>query len=288
MKDEKTKKILFLYSGGLDSRVALKMLKEKGHPVEAIFFKLPFASPDPGTDPFLENEGVPLTIMDCTKGELFTDYLEVLKKPNYGRGVGYNPCTDCKIFMMQHAVKYASEKHFDALASGEVPGQRPMSQTTDKMERIREHTQMELIRPLEEAGINGRKRKEQMELAKSYSIHYPSPGGGCLLCERELKTRLKTLIEHAVVNETTLPLMSIGRHFYIEKNRQWFVVGRNKQENDIIEQYNSMIQSGKGKPAVYYENKDGQRVAYKTALSLQKAYQDKDQQAIDYFSYWKI
>jgi tRNA U34 2-thiouridine synthase MnmA/TrmU len=264
------------------------MLTERGHRLEAIFFKLPFASPHPGTDPFLKNEEVPLTIMDCTRGELFSEYLEVLKKPIYGRGVGYNPCTDCKIFMVQHAVKYALANRFDALATGEVPGQRPMSQTMDKMERIREHTQMELIRPLEEAGIKGRKRKDQMKIAKSYSIPYPSPAGGCLLCEREVKTRLQTLIEHNVVTENTLSLLPIGRHFYIEKNRQWFVVGRNKQENKIIEQYHSTIQSGKGKPAVYYRNTNERKEPHNTALKLQQAYQDKDQQAIGYFSTWKI
>jgi len=283
-------KVLLLYSGGLDSRVSLKLLKENDYEVRAAYFKIPFTSSDTKTDPFLKSENVPHEIFDCTKGQLFHEYLEMLKNPQYGRGAGYNPCTDCKIFMLNHASKFAKNNGYHALATGEVPGQRPMSQTSKKMEIIRNNIDMPIIRPLKEEGIQGRTRKIQMRLAQQYNIDYPSPAGGCLLCEKDLKIRLKTLIEKGIVKEETQLLITIGRHFYFPEINTWIVVGREKAENSIIEQYSNTIKSGKGKPAVFYETdtEENKKKAESTALSLQKAYQDKDREKIDYYTNWKL
>ena len=283
-------KVLLLYSGGLDSRISLKLLKEKGYEVKAAFFKIPFSSSSTQPSLFLNNEDVPLEIFDCTKGHLFHEYLEMIKSPEYGRGAGYNPCTDCKIFMLKRASEFAKKNGFDALATGEVPGQRPMSQTSKKMKIIRENIDIPIIRPLKDEGIQGRTRKIQMRLAKQYNIDYPSPAGGCLFCERDLKTRLKTLIENEIVKEETGSLVTIGRHFYFSEISTWIVVGREKPENDIIEQYTNTIKSGKGKPAVYYEwnDEENEKKAESTALSIQKAYQDKDREKIDYYTKWKL
>ncbi|MGM0496562.1 MAG: hypothetical protein ACQESJ_01455 [Bacteroidota bacterium] len=283
-------KVLLLYSGGLDSRLSLKLLKEKGYEVRAAFFKIPFSSSSTNTSSFLKSEDVPLEVFDCTKGRLFYEYLEMLKSPEYGRGAGYNPCTDCKIFMLKRASEFAKNNGYHALATGEVPGQRPMSQTSKKMKIIQENIGLPIIRPLKEEGIQGRTRKIQMKLAEQYKIDYPSPAGGCLFCEKDLKTRLKTLIEKDIVKEETGPLVTIGRHFYFPEINTWIVVGREKPENDIIEQYNNSMKSGKGKPAVYYEGdtKENEKKAESTALNLQKAYQDKDREKIEYYTPWKL
>ncbi|HKL37693.1 MAG TPA: hypothetical protein VJ876_02295 [Bacteroidales bacterium] len=281
--------ILLLYSGGLDSRLAAKILGERGYPMEAVFFRLPFASQQPSGISFLEEEGLSLEIFDCTRGELLKDYIRTLRRPRFGRGKGYNPCLDCKLFMMKKLGKYAQAESYSAIATGEVPGQRPMSQTSKKMKVIEEEAPLPLIRPLAEMGIQGRTRKEQMKLAKEYKLDYPGPAGGCLLCEKDLANRFRTLIEKDLVTEQTLPLVTSGRHYHIPESGAWYVVGRDKSENDVIESFPRIISSGKGKPAVYYQpaEKDPDSVRDE-ALKLQRAYQMKDQQAIQYYSQYKI
>lgn len=282
-------RILLLYSGGLDSRLVAKILRERRYPVKAVFFRLPFASQQPSGLSFLEEEGIPLEIFDCTQGQLLEDYLKILKKPRFGRGKGYNPCIDCKLFMMEKLGEHAREEEYSAIATGEVPGQRPMSQTSKKMKVIEQEAPLPLIRPLAELGIQGRTRKEQMRLAGDYELDYPGSGGGCLLCEKELATRFKTLIEQELVTETTLPLVTLGRHYYTAETGTWYVVGRDKAENDIIETFPQVIISGKGKPAVYYQSaEEDPKKTEKEAEKLQRSYQMKDQQTIQYYSQWKI
>jgi predicted subunit of tRNA(5-methylaminomethyl-2-thiouridylate) methyltransferase len=282
-------RILLLYSGGLDSRLAAKILSERDYPLKAVFFRLPFASQQPSGISFLEEEGIPLEVFDCTRGQLLDDYLGILKHPRYGRGKGYNPCVDCKLFMMEKLGEYGREEEYHAIATGEVPGQRPMSQTSKKMEVIEQEAPLPLIRPLAERGIHGRTRKEQMKLARDYELDYPGPGGGCLLCEKDLASRFRTLIEQERITAATLPLVTLGRHYYMPETGTWYVVGRDKPENDIIETFRQVVTSGKGKPAVYYQPAEEDPEKTKDeAEKLQRAYQMKDQQAIQYYSQWKI
>jgi predicted subunit of tRNA(5-methylaminomethyl-2-thiouridylate) methyltransferase len=285
---DKNNKILLLYSGGLDSRLVAKILKDRGYEMTAAFFRLPFASDKAVNDDFLDKLEIPLQVFDCTQGDLLDDYLEILRKPAYGRGAGYNPCIDCKLFMTEKLADYAADKGFSAIATGEVPGQRPMSQTSGKMKIIRERSRLELVRPLEELGIEGRSRKEQIKLAKEYQIDYPSPGGGCLLCEKELKERFAVLIENNFIDDETLPLAKTGRHFFFPEEKTWFVAGRNKEENDIIEEFEQVIISGKGKPAVYYKSLQKKQEAKETAQRIQKAYETKNQEMIKYYGQWKV
>jgi len=257
-------KALVLFSGGLDSRLAVKLLQEEGCEVETIFFKLPFGggccNDVQCSFKYSQVQGVKLHIIDCCKGKLLKEYLELIKHPKHGTGAGINPCKDCKIFMFKYADKFRKKIKAGFLATGEVIGQRPMSQTAKAMEVIDKKIKG-IRRPLIERGIRGRSRKKQMKLAEKYKITYPSPGGGCILCEEAVSRRIKFLLEKNLITEKTLQLSKIGRHFYKDG---WMIVARDKEESEIIEQ-DKCLKSGKGKPAVYGDDKE-------MAESLQKAY----------------
>jgi 7-cyano-7-deazaguanine synthase in queuosine biosynthesis len=236
------KKCIVLFSGGLDSRVSVKIMQEKNFEVLALHFNLPFGCGccDFGCNfKFTQISGAKFKIFDVSKGELLKEYLEVLKKGKNGRGSGYNPCRDCKIFMFKKAKKYAEKKAIKVIVTGEVLNQRPMSQTKKSMELIDKEIGFKLTRPLIELGISGRRRDKQMALAKKFNIDYPTPAGGCLLCEKELKKRFKTLIENNLINKETLNLINIGRHFMI--NNSWIILGKDEKENKIIEKLGKNI-----------------------------------------------
>jgi len=230
-----------------------------------------------------------MEIMDVNKEPLLSEYLEMLKNPKFGTGAGINPCKDCKIFMFKKAKEYADKHKIKVIATGEVIGQRPMSQIPSAMRTIDEELGFEILRPLcakriketqvEKEGlvdrnklldIIGRGRKIQMELAEKYNIKYPTPGGGCFLCEKYPAFRLKKLLEKNLITEKTLPLTMIGRHFMI--NDTWFVVARNAKESDVISKFETHIEDDTGKPAIYYNNKAG----HQKALELQDAYSTGD------------
>jgi len=266
-------KALVLFSGGLDSRLTVKLLQEKGIETEAVFFKLPFGGGCCNdvmcSFRFSQGNEVKLHIVDCTKGKNLKEYLEMLKKPRYGRGSGINPCIDCKIFMFKKAEKLRKKIKADFLATGEVLGQRPMSQTNRAFSIIDKQVPG-IKRPLTEAGITGRKRDKQIELAKKFKITYPTPGGGCLLCEKELAQRFKFLLEKDLITEKTLEITKIGRHFWING---WLVVSRDENESKILDSLPQVIKSGQRKPAVYYNNIENK----KAAEELQKAFEERKQ-----------
>lgn len=283
-------RVLVLYSGGLDSRLVIKLLKSQGYDVEAVYFKLPFVNHhDFGS--LLTREQVPVTTLDCTKGELLNAYLERIHYPRYSRGAGYNPCIDCKIFMYQQAEHLARERNIPRIATGEVIGQRPLSQRRQAIKLIEKEIQLPVLRPLNDLNIVGRKRQQQMKLAEWYEISYPNPAGGCLLCEKGLKERFKILFKYRLINEYTYHLINTGRHYVFPQNQWWLIIGRDETENTILEQYASVILSGKGKPAVFYytfsQEVDEEAIAAK-ALSFQRAYSEKNRSFIDDHQSWKI
>ena len=272
-------KALVLFSGGLDSRLAVKLLQEKGIEVEAVFFKLPFGG---GcckdvmcSFKFTQGNRVKLHIVDCTKGKNLKEYLELVKKPRHGYGAGINPCIDCKIFMFKKAEELRKKIKADFLATGEVLGQRPMSQHKRAFSIIDEQVPG-IKRPLIELGIVGRKRDKQIELANKFKITYPMPGGGCLLCEKELAQRFKFILEKNLISEKTLELAKIGRHFWIDG---WLIVSRNQEESDILDNCKTVIKSGKRKPTVYYHDKQNKQ----TAEEMQKAFEARKQDKYDKF-----
>jgi len=282
------KKALVLYSGGLDSRLAAKILVDQGFTVTCLYFNLPFGCGccNFGCNMnFTQKEGIKMQVIDVCKEPYLQEYLQLIADPKYGRGSGINPCKDCKLYIYVKAKEYADDNGIQVIASGEVLGQRPMSQIKSAMQIIDEHLDYELLRPLsakllpetsyEKSGlidrnklksISGRSRKMQMALAEDYGIDFPNPGGGCFLCEKKPASRLIPLIDKKMVTETTLPLTLMGRHYMIDD--VWFVVARNEAECDIIDRFeNSLIGESK-KPSVYMSDNNG----ISNAKSLQKAF----------------
>jgi len=251
------KKCLGLLSGGLDSRLAIKLMKEQDIEVIALYFSLPFGSgccmPDCAFN-FAQSQGIKLEIIDCTKGKLFQEFINIVRKPMHGYGVSMNPCIDCRIFMLKKAKQLMPKYKAQFIVTGEVLNERPMSQTKSRLEQIEKETGLKgkILRPLsakllpetlvEKKGlvnrnnlldIQGRERKIQMALAKKYKISYPNPGGGCLLCEKEFVVKLRDLFRHKkVIEPQDILLLRLGRHFRF--NDKKIIVGRNEQENSKL------------------------------------------------------
>jgi len=287
-----SKKALVLYSGGLDSRLVVRLLQDQDFEVTALHFLLPFGCGccDFGCNwKFTQNSKTKMVTMDVNKEPYLSKYLQIINDPKYGTGAGINPCKDCKIFMFKLAKEYADKHNIKIIATGEVIGQRPMSQVRSAMQVIDEALGFELLRPLsakrlpetsfEKEGIvnrnkllalSGRSRKEQIKLAKEYNITYPNPGGGCFLCEKIPSRRIKTLIEKNLITEKTLPLTMIGRHFLIDN--VWFVVARDEKESVLIDRYEKSLEGGKGSPTIYFSDRCG----LKNAEKLQVAFSTGD------------
>lgn len=284
-----SKEAIVLYSGGLDSRLAIKILLGQGFNVTALYFNLPFGCGCCNLScnfNFTQKEGVKIEVFDVTKEPYLSEYLRIIKDPKYGTGSGINPCKDCKIYIFKKAKEIADKRKIKVIATGEVLGQRPMSQIPSAMKIIDGHIGFQILRPLsakllpktnsEKEGlvdrtklldINGRSRKKQIALAEKYNINFPSPGGGCFLCEKESAIKLIKLLDKKLITEKTLPLTMIGRHFL--KEDTWFIVARNQREGKIIETFKeNHIPGGKGKPSVYSSSINGKSFA----LKLQKAY----------------
>jgi tRNA-specific 2-thiouridylase len=183
------------------------------------------------------------------------DYIKMLRNPKYGYGKNLNPCVDCKIFILKKAKQYAKEISADFLFTGEVLGERPMSQHGPALKAIENKAGLKgkLLRPLsakllsetvaEKKGlvdrnkllaIQGRSRKPQFALAKEYDITvYPSPAGGCLLTCEEYSKKLRDLFEHKKrISMMDVGLLRVGRHFRVGENK--IIVGRNEAENKFL------------------------------------------------------
>ncbi|MBS3076267.1 7-cyano-7-deazaguanine synthase, partial [Candidatus Pacearchaeota archaeon] len=132
-------KCIVMLSGGLDSRLAVKIMQEKGYDVLAVHFNLPFGTGCCDRNcsfNFTQMEGVKLKIFDCSRGKLLKDYLNCIREAKFGTGAGVNPCIDCRIFMFKEVKKFADKEKINLVVTGEVLGQRPMSQMKSSMELI--------------------------------------------------------------------------------------------------------------------------------------------------------
>lgn len=237
---------LVLFSGGLDSILAVKVLAHQGIDVTALTFVSYFFNAVQAEKSAKENR-IKLAIRDISR-----EHLAIVKNPCFGYGVGMNPCVDCHLLMLKVAKKIAREADFDFVASGEVLGQRPMSQNLKALKLIEKKANLEgkILRPLSAKllpetemeksaivdrekllGISGRSRKNQIELAKNFKVkYYPTPAGGCILTDKEYSRKLRELTEKIkILRKSDLDLLRTGRHFWIGKTR--IILGRNHEEN---------------------------------------------------------
>jgi tRNA-specific 2-thiouridylase len=243
-------KALALFSGGLDSSLAIKLIQQQSIDVEAITFLTPFYTAKEGgfsIEKAAEQLGAPLKFV-----RLGLDYLRVVRKPKYGYGRHMNPCIDCRIFMLKKAKEYARQIGAAFIITGEVLDERPMSQHMKALKIIEEESSLKgkLLRPLsakllpkteaENKGlvdrgklldIRGRSRKRQIALAKAFGItEYQSPAGGCLLTYKEFSAKLRDLFQHKKrFSLADVELLKVGRHFRLSENK--IIVGRNREEN---------------------------------------------------------
>lgn len=241
---------LGLCSGGLDSILAALVLRDQGVQVEWINFETPFFGSEKAARA-ARRIAVPLTVLDIT-----AEHLAMLKDPHCGYGKQMNPCLDCHALMFRIAGRRMQERGFDFLFSGEVLGQRPMSQTKSSLRYVEKHSGWSghILRPLsarklpetipEKQGLvdrsrlldlSGRSRKPQLRLAEHYKLsEYPAPAGGCLLTDKHFSIRLRDLFGHQdEYPENELHLLKYGRHFRLTEKVK-LVVGRAQGENEKI------------------------------------------------------
>jgi tRNA U34 2-thiouridine synthase MnmA/TrmU len=253
-------KAIALLSGGLDSTLAARVLLEQGIELEALNFITVFCNCTHRDESCLASQkavatlGIPLKVMNVSE-----EYLDVVKHPEHGYGSNMNPCIDCRIFMLKKAKAYMEERGASFIVTGEVLGQRPMSQRKEAMALIDRKAGLEglILRPLsahllrmtipEREGwvdrkkllaIQGRSRKPQMKLAEAFGIRdYPCPAGGCLLTDPQFSKRMKDLLTYqADFGLNDVHLLKVGRHFRLSPQVK-LVVGRNEEENQRIKTF---------------------------------------------------
>lgn len=256
---------ILLFSGGLDSLLAARLLMDQDIDIIGFHGVLPFVAPD--ADPaslipvrLADQINLKMHLHRCGK-----EYIEIVRNPPHGYGKNANACVDCHIYFIRKAADLMRELKADFVATGEVVGQRPMSQMRHTMNHIEKLTGLRgrLLRPLsakllkptipeEEGivqrdlllGINGRSRKEQLALAARYGIdEYVSPSGGCLFTDPNIAVRVRDLFDHQRdCREVDLYLLTIGRHFRISEGTK-AIVARNERENNELEKYQALSDS---------------------------------------------
>lgn len=248
-----------MLSGGLDSTLAVLVLQRQGIDVTAVTFLTHFGcdisdNSSCSKDPFPAAEKFGFTVKLC---HLADKFIEIVKNPKFGHGRNMNPCIDCRILMLREAKELMGIIGADFVATGEVIGQRPMSQRRDTLNVIDREAGLKgyVLRPLSAKvlavtepektglvkreglyGFNGRSRKPQMALAEELGLtDYPAPAGGCLLTEPNYSYRLEELLAHNPdPSLDELHLLRVGRHFRLSRTCK-AVVGRDEKENERIE-----------------------------------------------------
>ena len=252
-------KAVSLLSGGLDSILATRLIMEQGVDVVALSFSSPFF----GRETLQEREEFLNSMMEENEIraefiDISREYMEMLGSPKHGYGSNFNPCIDCKILMVSKGLEYIKESGAKFIVSGEVLGQRPMSQRRDTMRVIERESGAEgiLLRPLsaklldptipEMEGwvdrdalfdFSGRTRRPQMSMAERMGItNYPSPAGGCCLTDPIISERIRKLYQlKGKPHPEDISPLRLGRPFYLG-NGTILTVGRDREENEKIEE----------------------------------------------------
>jgi tRNA U34 2-thiouridine synthase MnmA/TrmU len=246
---------LGLCSGGLDSILSGLVLREQGIDVAWVTFETPFFNAAKARKAS-KMTGIPLTVRP-----IYAVYMKMLKNPPAGYGKFMNPCMDCHALMFKLAGEMMRENGYDFLFSGEVLGQRPMSQNKSSLGYVEKHSGFKgyIVRPLsarnlpetipEKEGlvdrdrlldIAGRGRSRQIQLADKFGVtDYPAPAGGCLLTDKGFSNRLRDLFEHQDhCTEAELHLLKHGRHFRLNPDTK-LIVGKTEQDNQNILKYHN-------------------------------------------------
>ena len=242
---------LSLLSGGLDSQLAVRVLQRAGAEVEAVCFSTPFFN-CAAAKKAAAALGVKLHVVD-----FLDDEIALLKSPPHGFGSAMNPCVDCHATMIRRAGEMMTRLGYDFVATGEVRGQRPMSQNAQALVTVAKASGLEgrLVRPLsaklleptipEKEGIlnremlldlSGRARDRQIALAAELGIvEYPSPAGGCKLTEAGFGRKLRDLMEHEGLDDRRLvELTVVARRFRLPDGTS-VMLGRDQRENEILQ-----------------------------------------------------
>jgi len=242
---------LAMISGGLDSILAAKLIKDQGIEVIGICFKSYFFS-EQNALKIVKQIDIPLVVVDISE-----EHFEMVKNPKHGYGKNMNPCIDCHAMMMRHCGELLEKFHGDFIITGEVLNQRPMSQNRSALDIVKNESGIgqKILRPLSAKNLNptemeieglidrealldmkGRNRKAQMELAQKWGIlEYPSPAGGCKLTEPNYSRRLKEIIEHKEdTSKKDLETLKIGRHFRVTKDAK-IISTRTQEEGEALE-----------------------------------------------------
>lgn len=239
-----------LFSGGLDSILAARLVMEQGKKVRCLHFYSPFFGKKQ-VGAWEKEYGLHIEAVDVSD-----DFAQMLAAPGHGFGSVINPCVDCKILMMTKARAYVEQWGAKILISGEVLGQRPMSQRRETLNVIRRDADVKdiLVRPLcakcldpspaELAGhidregllgISGRGRKEQLDLAARFGIkRIPTPGGGCMLTEHENARRYWPVLQYMQPTGQDFYLANVGRQMW--NGPYWLSIGRNEADNKALQE----------------------------------------------------
>ena len=291
-------KAIALFSGGLDSTLAMKLIVDQGIEVLAVNINTGFGSTKDRLEhmqSMCDQVGAELKIIDI-QSEFLQD---VLFDPKHGYGKNFNPCIDChaKMFAVAKSIMEAEGASF--LISGEVMGQRPMSQNKDALQTVLNESNCDglLLRPMsalrltptiaEEKGwvdrdklegITGRSRDRQLALAKEIGLDdFESPGGGCLLTDENFSKKMFDFIKHDKFEVKDIPVMKFGRHFRLKDGAK-LVIGRNKEENEHLQN----IDNDK-----YYHIKTVGLPGPHALLSKNATIEDKELSAIAILTYCK-
>ncbi|MFC1454871.1 NFACT RNA binding domain-containing protein [Candidatus Undinarchaeota archaeon] len=298
-------KAIGLVSGGLDSTLAVKLVQAQGIEVVGVNFITPFTSSPETAERISKELGIEVRAMYADE-----DYVELLKKPAHGFGKNMNPCIDCRAYYLKKAKKIADAIEADFIFTGEVLGQRPMSQQRGSMNAVEKTTGLEgkIVRPMcakllpeseaEKKGlidreklldIEGRTRRRQLELVEKMGIEkYETPAGGCLLTEVVISKRLRDLLRHKPdVKLNEMWILKFGRHFRVGENK--IIVGRNKEDNEKLmefkldEDYWLEVQEV-GSPIVILQGPKTED-SIETAAKFAAKYSDSEEESVK-VDYW--
>ncbi len=254
-----SKRGILLFSGGLDSLLAARLLLDQGIELIGLHFLLPFTPPDIDPEELSSSHRATLMGLSLIHYRCDKEYMELVRHPPHGYGKNMNPCIDCKIYFLKRARELMEEKNASFVATGEVVGQRPLSQMKHMLNHVEKASGLKgfLLRPLSAKllkptvaetdgivdrnallNISGRSRKVQLELAARHQISdYSSPAGGCLLTDKNISKRLMDLFRYIPdYTMTDVYLLTIGRHIRINKSLK-IIVSRNEGENIELEKY---------------------------------------------------